>query len=167
MKLTLNVLSIVLLLLFFTSCNNTPCPEPETHNKEVIDREQLKAEIEEVFVLTQHLLREKDVEGLVQRFTADGKLKLPQSPLIEGHAALRENYKATTELEDFNLSISTLNIEIGESGDMAFVLGEFTVFFNTPGGPFQDSGYSLLTLVRENNQWKIAAEVLSSLPQEM
>ena len=107
----------------------------------------------------------KDVEGLVQRFTADGTLKLPMSPLIQGHEALRENYKTTTELEDFNLNISTLNVEISEAGDMASVLGKFAVSFNTPNGPFQDSGYSLLTMVRENNQWKIAAEVLSSMPQ--
>jgi ketosteroid isomerase-like protein len=87
------------------------------------------------------------------------------SPLIQGHEALRENYKTTTELEDFNLNISTLNVEISEAGDMASVLGKFAVSFNTPNGPFQDSGYSLLTMVRENNQWKIAAEVLSSMPQ--
>ncbi len=156
---------IFLMLFLVTACNNIPCPEPEAHEKETIDNKQLKAEIEEIFVLTQTLIKEKDVEGLVQRFTANGTLKLPMSPLMQGHDALRENYKNTTELEDFNLNISTLNVEISEAGDMASVLGEFAVSFNTPGGSFQDNGYSLLTMVRENNQWKIAAEVLSSMPQ--
>ncbi|MCR9183554.1 MAG: nuclear transport factor 2 family protein [Flavobacteriaceae bacterium] len=167
MKNQSNVFVIFSLLIFMASCNNTPCPEPEAHAKEIIDKEQLKAEIEELFVKTQSLMSEKDVEGLVQRFTADGKLKLPQSPLIQGHDALRENYKTTTQLEDFKIDIKTLDVEISEAGDMASVVGEFTVSFNTPQGTVQDNGVTLLTLKRIDNSWKIAAEVLSSFPQEM
>ncbi len=157
--------NVFLMLFLVTACNNNPCPEPEVHTKEPIDKEQLKAEIEELFVITQSFLKENDVESLVQRFTADGKLKLPQSPLIDGHEALRENYSATTELEDFKLDIKTLNVEISEAGDMAYVVGEFNVSFNTPQGLIKDSGITLLVLERENNQWKMAAEVLSSMPQ--
>jgi|GEM_PF-3483580 len=167
MKIMTKLILPVLLLLFMFSCNNNPCPEPQAHKKEVVDSERLKAEIEELFVLTKKLMKEKDVEGLVKRFTANGKLKLPQSQHIQGHDALRENYKTTTELEDFKLDINTLNVEISEGGDMTSVLGEFTVSFNTPQGMIQDTGITLLTLVRENNRWKIASEVLSSMPQDM
>jgi ketosteroid isomerase-like protein len=154
-----------LLLIFMASCNNNPCPDIEAHEKESIDKEELKAEIEEIFVLTQTLIKEKDVEGLVKRFTANGTLKLPMSPLMQGHDALRENYQNMVEMEDFSLEINTLKVNLSEAADMAAVLGEFAVSFNTPQGPFQDSGYSLFSMVRENNQWKIAAEVLSSMPQ--
>jgi ketosteroid isomerase-like protein len=154
-----------LLLILMASCNNNPCPDIEAHEKETIDQKQLKAEIEEIFVLTQTLIKEKDVEGLVNRFTDYGSLKLPSSPLMQGHEALRENYQSMVEMEDFSLHINALEVKISEAGDMAAVLGEFAVSFNTPGGPFQDSGYSLFSMVRENNQWKIAAEVLSSMPQ--
>jgi ketosteroid isomerase-like protein len=163
MKLTLKCFSFVALLLFLTACNNTPCPD----EKEVVNHEQLTREVDELFELTQTMIAEKDVDGLANRFTTDGKLKLPLSPLIHGHDALLENYRSTIELDDFTLDIKTLEVEISESGDMAYVMGEFNVSFNTPQGLVQDTGISLITLVRENNSWKIAAEVLSSMPQDM
>lgn len=167
MKPSLKLFSFVTLLFFITACNNTPCPETNVHEKGAINHEQLTREVDELFENTKTMMAAKDVEGLVNRFTPNGKLKLPVSPLIQGHDALRENYNTTTELEDFQLDIRTLEVEISEAGDMASVLGEFSVSFNTPQGPFQDSGYSLFTMVRENNQWKIAAEVLSSMPKDM
>ena len=165
MKIILKALSAIVLLLIFTACNNSPSPETKT-SEEKVNHEQLTREVDELFENTKTMMAAKDVEGLVNRFTPNGKLKLPVSPLIQGHDALRENYNTTTELEDFQLDIRTLEVEISEAGDMASVLGEFFVSFNTPQGPFQDSGYSLFTMVRENNQWKIAAEVLSSMPQD-
>jgi ketosteroid isomerase-like protein len=167
MKSTLSLLSFVAFLFLITACNNTPCPETKTHEKEAVNHDQLIREVDELFEKTKTMMAAKDVEGLVNRFTTNGKLKLPVSPLIQGHDALRENYSATTELEDFKLDISTLEVEISEAGDMAYVVGEFNVSFNTPQGLVQDSGITLLTLVREDNNWKIAAEVLSSMPQNM
>ncbi len=166
MKTILKALSAIVLLLIVTACNNSPCPETET-SEVAVNHEELIREVDELFERTKTLMAEKDVEGLVNRFTTNGKLKLPVSPLIQGHDALRENYRATTELEDFKLDIKTLDIEISEAGDMAYVVGEFNVSFNTPQGLVQDTGISLLTLVREDNNWKIAAEVLSSMPKEM
>lgn len=165
MKLTLNILSFVSLLFIITACNITPCPETDVQQNEAVNHEQLTREVDELFERTKTMMADQDVEGLVNRFTADGKLKLPLSPLIQGHDALRENYRANTELEDFKLAITTIEVEISEAGDMAYVVGEFNVSFNTPQGLVNDSGYTLLTLVRESNNWKIAAEVLSSTPQ--
>jgi|SRR5690606_20828613 len=162
MKLTLNVLS---LLLFITACNTTPCPETDIQHNEAVNHEQLTREVDELFERTKTMMADHDVEGLVNRFTTDGKLKLPVSPLIQGHDALRQNYKANTELENFKLDIRTLDVEISEAGDMAYVVGEFDVSFSTPQGLVKDSGYTLLVLKRENNSWKIAAELLSSMPQ--
>lgn len=167
MKLKLHLLPIVAMMLVITACNNTPNTETDPQENEAVNHEQLTREVDELFENTKTMMSAKDVEGLVNRFTANGKLKLPVSPLIQGHYALRENYKSTTELEDFNLDIKTLEVEISKSGDMAYVVGEFSVSFNTPQGMIQDTGVTLLALVRENNCWKIAAEVLSSMPQEM
>lgn len=165
MKRNLPTLFIFALIILVTSCNDAPCPEAALSESDPIDREQLTQEIESMFEQTILLIENKDVEGLVNRFTTNGTLKLPMSPLMQGHDALRENYQGMVELEDFLLRINTLEVQISEAGDMASVLGEFAVSFATPQGPFQDNGYSLFTMVTENNQWKIAAEVLSSMPQ--
>jgi len=47
---------------------------------------------------------------------------------------------------------------------MASVLGEYSVVFEIPNGKFTDNGITLFTLKRINNEWKIAAENLSSNP---
>lgn len=159
------VLKVFILLFLVTACNNNPKPEPEAHEKETIDKGQLKAEIDDLFELTYTLFKEKDIDGLVDRFIPNGTLKLPISPLIQGHDALRENYQSTSKLEGFNLTINTLDVEISDLGDMAYVVGEFIVSFNTPQGLYEDTGITLMVLVRENNSWKIASEVLSSMPQ--
>lgn len=164
MKKTLKVSLIVVMSLIITACNNSPCPEIET-SEEAINYEQLTQEVHELFEDTKTMMAEKNVEGLVNRFTLNGKLKLPVAPFIQGHDALRENYTANTQMEDFKLDIKTLEIEISEMGDMAYVVGEFYVSFNTPQGLVKDNGITLLSLVREDNNWKIAAEVLSSMPQ--
>ena len=119
MKPSLKLFSFSTLLFFITACNNTPCPETNVHEKEAINHEQLTREVDELFENTKTMMAAKDVEGLVNRFTENGKLKLPVAPFIQGHDALRENYAANTQMEDFKLDIKTLEIKISEMGDMA------------------------------------------------
>lgn len=128
------------------------------------DYEKLKAEANDLLNYSMQVFAEKDLEGLVGRFTPDASLKIPNNPLLTGTGAIREFYSGTVQMEDLNLQIAMQQVEVAEAGDMAYVLGTFAISFNTPGGPFSDSGNTLLVLVRETDTWKIAAEYLSSGP---
>jgi ketosteroid isomerase-like protein len=146
-------ISYLLAIAMLSSCR----PKAITH-----DYEQLEAEVRDMFPLTVELFGKKDVEGLVNRFTPDGTLKITGNPIVAGHEALHENYSGVTQLENFNISFDILKIEIAQAGDMAYALVDTEVSFITPGGPFSDSGKSLLVLKRVNGKWKIAAENISS-----
>jgi len=125
---------------------------------------KLENEVREVFSNSIQLFEDKDLDGLVNRFTKDASLKLPGAPLIKGHDALRENYAGTISLENFSISLDVTQVVIAECGDMAWAQAAFEVSFITPGGPFKDQGVTLMTLTRENDMWKIVSENLSSGP---
>ena len=141
------------------------CQQQKTENTiaEPIDLVGLEQGIREVFELSTELFQNKDVGGLVDRFVADGVLKIPGRPPIVGHEALRANYEGTVALENFELTIEPYLIRISKSGDMAFALAEFAVSFNTPDGPFHEYGISQITFVLVDGRWKMAAENLSPI----
>jgi ketosteroid isomerase-like protein len=151
----------LIIVTIAVSCNQTSERLPD---KEKPDMDQLKVEVQDMFNLSMEFFRNKDLEGLVNRFAEGGTLKLPGSPLLTGHEALHENYAGTLELEEFNLELWVTKIEVAESGDMAYALADFEVSFLTPLGPYSDRGNTLMVLVRQNGEWKIAAEYLSSGP---
>jgi ketosteroid isomerase-like protein len=128
-----------------------------------IDYAGLEQEIREVFDMSRQLFQNKDVGGLVDRFTEDGVLKLPGRPAVVGHEALRSNYEGTVALENFELVLKPYVIKISEKGDMAYALAEFAVSFNTAEGLFYDNGISQIVFVHLDGRWKIAAENLSPI----
>jgi ketosteroid isomerase-like protein len=116
-----------------------------------------------VFEQSTGLFQNKDIGGLVDRFTEDGVLKLPGRPAVVGHEALRSNYEGTVALENFELVLKPYVIKISEKGDMAYALIQFAVSFNTPDGLFYDNGISQFAFVHVDGHWKIAAENLSPI----
>ncbi len=150
-------ISFLLIILSSVLLVNTGC-EHET------DFKKLESEVHKLINDSEIMFQDKNLEGLVNRFTADGTLKITNNPIVNGHNELRENYARTLQLENFNIDLEIIKIEISKSGDMASVLGEYSVVFDIPNGKFTDNGITLFTLKRINNEWKIAAENLSSNP---
>ncbi len=149
-----------LILVILNACS------PLQNEEQAPDFQKLGAEVEELFSLSMELFKNKDLDGLVDRFTDDGTLKITGATLIVGHEALRYNYMKTLELEDFKIDLKVFKVEIAEKGDVASALAEYSVSFNTPGGLFKENGISLMVLRRVNDSWKIASENLSSNPIE-
>lgn len=137
---------------------------------EVITTGDLEQGVYDLFALSDKFVQNKNVEGMVNRFTENGSLKLPGAPLFTGHNALRQNYAATFELENFQVNQEIISINISVAEELSYVQSTFEVSFNTPGGPITDQGLSLMVLKRandDNNEWKIAAEFLSPGPKPM
>lgn len=154
-NLILSAMASVCLIMALSSCNTST----EKH-----DFVKLEAEVQEMFSRSLNLFKAKDVNGLVNRFTEDGILKIPSAPLVIGHDALRSNYENTVKLENFEIGLLVNKVIISKAGDMAYAIADFSVSFNTPGGPFADKGSTLMVLHRIGDEWKIAAEYLSSGP---
>lgn len=126
------------------------------------NKNSLEAEIYELFNRSLEMIKAKDVEGLADRFTQNGEIKRSSTPIITGYEAIRESYAALVNLEDLKITADNLKIEISESGDMAYVLSDYSTSYHTPEGKYQEMGKRLLCLKRMNSQWKIAIEMLSS-----
>lgn len=143
-------LIFIVSMIMFIGCESKP------------DMQKLESEIHDLLTLTVEMFNNKDLDGLVNRFTEDGTLKIPNNPIVSGHNALRVNYENNLQLENFNILLNVIKIKISKAGDMAFVLSDYAVSFDIPTGKFQDEGKTLLALQRVNDEWKIAAENLSS-----
>lgn len=131
------------------------------------DIDKLTAEVHELFDINKNLpmYENRDIDGLVNRFTKDGSLKVPGAPRISGHDALWKHYDAIAGPQpdvDFNYSI--VGLDISEAGDMAVVSIEFLMLSLVPGSSFRNSGVILMVLKRVDDQWKIFAENMSSGP---
>lgn len=144
------ILFIVMLILIV--CDSKP------------DKQKLESEVYDLLRMTVEMFDNKDLDGLVNRFTQDGSLKITNYPIVTGHDALRVNYEGNLQLENFKIKLDVIKIDISESGDMAFVLSDYAVSFDIPGRKIQDEGKTLLALKRVNEEWKIAAENLSRNP---
>jgi ketosteroid isomerase-like protein len=153
--------STLVFIVLFNACS------PVQTVEQAPDFQKLDAEVREMFTWSMELFQNNDLDGLVDRFTEDGTLKITGATLIEGKEALRSNYEKNLELEEFNIDLQVLKVDIAEKGDMASAIAEYSVSFITPGGPFKDKGITLMVLKRENDKWKIAAENLSSNPIEL
>ena len=150
-KQILNFIPILIIsLVVIVGCDSKP------------DKQKLESEVYDLLRLTVEMFDNKNLEGLVNRFTQDGSLKITNYPIVVGHDALRVNYENNLKLENFEIKLDVIKIDISEKGDMAFVLSDYAVSFDIPVGKIQDEGKTLLALKRINDQWKIAAENLSS-----
>lgn len=127
-----------------------------------VDKKQLEAEVHELFDLSLRLIKEKNVPGLVARFIEDGELKRAGTPILVGHEEIRKSYATMMELKDLRVTADNLEIHISNCGEMAVVLSDYTDTYESPDGKVKDSGKRQLYLVRGQNKWKIATEILSS-----
>lgn len=158
---------LMLLLTSIMACSSDSVTNSGSEN-EVITTGDLEQGVYDLFASSDKFVQNENVDGMVNRFTEDGSLKLPGAPLFTGHNALRQNYAATFELEDFQVTQEIVSINISVAEDLSYVQSTFEVSFNTPGGPITDQGLSLMVLKRasdNNNKWKIAAEYLSPGPK--
>lgn len=113
------------------------------------------------------LHQNNDFDGLANRFTPNGSLKMPGAPRITGHDALRKHYAdeecvGTPQPDEVDFKFAFISVDISDSGDMALVISEFDISSLDPGGTFNDSGVILMVLKRVDDEWKIFAENVSS-----
>jgi len=149
--------SLFMVLLFVSvafSQTNTP------------NYDKLKAEVYEMYQRNMQLYQNNDYDGLAKRFTPDGSLKMPDTPLITGHDALRKHYmgEETPQPGEVDFKFAFISLDITEAGDMAVVMSKFDISSLDPDGTFNDSGVILMILKRVDDTWKIFAENVSSGP---
>lgn len=159
-KFNLRLILFFLMFMILSSCKT----KDENNSQSQPDYVKLETGVREMFSYSSEVFKNRDLEGLVNRFTTDGTLKTPNNPLVKGIGAIRKFYQGALQLEDFKLDLKVTKVDISKAGDMAYALAEFSLSYQTPGGLIHDSGNTLIVFKRVDDTWKIASENLSSGP---
>jgi len=125
-----------------------------------IDRQALEKEIHSTFEASLEMHQNKDLEGLVSRFTPGGTIKMPGQPMIVGHDALRKHYERSLQTEVLSFDYSIHRLDFSEAGDMAVLTVEFHATVATPDGSANSSATILMVKKKVDGAWKIHAESL-------
>lgn len=99
--------------------------------------------------------QEQDLEWIVNLHATNGRQMPPNAESVVGHEALRTQWQAMFALD---ASWEPTEAHVSASGDMAYDFGTTTI--NTPDGSVP--GKYLVVWVRENGEWKVAADMFSS-----
>jgi ketosteroid isomerase-like protein len=105
---------------------------------------------------------ERNINGLVNLFTDDGRTMVPFRPVAQGKTALRQSFQRDfDEFDPRTLKVETTDVEV--FGDIAFSLGTFNLNLKTPTGKrIDDHGKWLATSRRVGTTWKIVAHCYNS-----
>jgi uncharacterized protein (TIGR02246 family) len=104
-------------------------------------------------------LKEKDVDWIVNLFAEQGRQFPPNAEPVVGAQALRAAWEAMANTEGLEVSWEPAEAHVAASGDMAYDFGAGTI--TTPDGRIQPAKY-LVVWVRQNGEWKVAADMFST-----
>ncbi len=130
-------------------------PQPET----VVDT---AAEAEAIMALEREWsskFQEGDIDWIMSLHAANARQLPPGAGPVVGADALRAAWEGMINTEGLELSWEPAEAHVSHSGDMAYDYG--TAMLTTPDGKSQAMKY-LVVWVRENGEWKIAADMFNS-----
>ena len=130
------------------------CARPET-----FDMVLVRKSIEEACAKYSAAIREGNVAGVVDVYTADATLVPPDGEILKGKQAIEELYKKFFQMGMKDIAFTT--IEVGGSGDTAYEIGKTKVWIQPEGQPaMTDSTKYLVIWKRQaDGTWKVHADI--------
>jgi uncharacterized protein (TIGR02246 family) len=122
----------------------------------MVNIEAEKLEIEKTMKRVEAAENRHDVEGMLADMTDDGILHVCGVPQVQGRDAIRELYAAFFETF-VSTDITTLQVEVSSSGDMAWEYGAYVNEFEGPDGRIKEDGKYLGVWNKVDEKWKAAA----------
>ncbi len=119
------------------------------------------AAIRETHAACYEVILDKDWDAAAMYYTADAVIMPPNEPAVQGRDAIRDWYANFPPVADVRLPI----MEIGGSGDIAYVRGTYTLTMAIEGTPepVTDTGKNLAVWQRQpDGSWKMAVDTFNS-----
>jgi ketosteroid isomerase-like protein len=122
-----------------------------------------KKAIYDLFKKASEFESQKDLDALMELGYFDETViaHAPNMPPIKGLEAMRNFYSDFFKILD-SIEGDLIDINISESGDMAYAYGWFKMGFKSPDGPIEDEGKNLLVFRQINSKWKCVAGSFST-----
>ena len=104
----------------------------------------------------------KDADRFASFYSEDAVSLGANIPITRGKAAIRSGMAEMFKMPGLLFSFEPTNIEIAQSGDMAYELGTYRLTTDGSAGPAEDRGKYLTVWRKVNGEWKSVADATNS-----
>jgi len=109
-----------------------------------------------------HAAENRNLDGVVAPYAANGSLLPFKAPIAIGTEAIRHVWSALMAMPGYSLKFSPTSITIAKSGEMAWEVGTFKLTLDDPEGkPTTIPGKYVVTWEKTSGDWKVAADIFN------
>ncbi len=114
------------LTVILAGCKQAPPPPaPDTHDADVKAIRDVETAWEQAFAT-------KDVDKCVAFYADDASVFMPDAPVINGTAAIKEADKPFLADKNFSVTFASDKVDVAKSGDLGYSQGTMTYTFTDP-----------------------------------
>lgn len=153
-------LSVILLLLALSACQNQPAQSPAAPDTRSSDEKAIRnVDIEWAKAATA-----KDVDKTVSYYADDATVMPPNNPLVKGRSSVTALWKSILLAPGFSGGWKPATVEVARSSDLAYVTGTYEFGQNdATGKPAVDKGkYVEVWKKQADGSWKCVADIFNS-----
>lgn len=157
-SITNQVLPVVVLFLFFTSCGNKTEKATSSANvstEKAFDLATARKQIDEGNQALADLLRKGDSTGFANMYCTDGKVMGPEEPAVVGRDAIKSAIGGMYRSGFTGLSLKPVDIW----GSEALIGEEGTHVFSLNDGKEIDHGKYIVLWKMEDGKWKLFRDI--------
>ncbi len=105
---------------------------------------------------------EKDIEGAMVFFAPEAVLMPAHAPAVVGKEAIQEWFESWLPNPAISSVFSPDEIEVADSGDLAYDRGTFRFTMDTPDGLVRDSGKYVIVWKKIHGKWMAILDISNS-----
>ena len=153
MKRLAALCSGTLLIAALTACNTS------------VDKEAIAKTIKDDEAQWVQDYAAKDANKIVNHYADDAIVIAPGMPASNGKAAINDTIKGMVTDPALNLKFTSSQVEVAQSGDLAYTRGSYTMTFTNPATkqPMTDHGSYVTTYRKQSDgSWKAVTDIASS-----
>jgi uncharacterized protein (TIGR02246 family) len=113
-------LPAAVVLVILAGCSQAPPPVLDTRETDAKAIRDLETAWEKAFAT-------KDVDKIGVVYADDASAFMPNSPVLNGVAAIKAALKPMVEDKNFSISFASTKVEVSKSGDLAYSQGAYTM----------------------------------------
>jgi len=133
------------------------------------DSVDLSAETERLMQLSRDwsgIVNSGDIDAIVSHWHEEALILPPDSPIIEGKAAIRKYVESTSSIPGFRITWEPERAFISDAGDMAYMIERNEITFANESGEQVSARGKVVTVWKKNDsgEWQNVVDMWNSLP---
>jgi len=103
-----------------------------------------------------------DITTIAEFYTEDAQLFPPNTASVQGREKAAEIWRGMLSLPNVALKWEPTRIEATASGDLAYVVGTYSLAFNSEDGRQEGRGSYVAIWKKVGDSWKLAIDMINS-----